>query len=156
MVKGETKKFGRDGVGFGVVEEGEGGNKVVKVFAMVVFDSKVIYHQREDNVTGNVTEETGGGGRVKAVGGKVGEETVLGQLACLLQSVHRFVDAEKEVGFAGGVRLNEGVKTKMGEDRVGEKMGGDFDKLGLGKGGAEIVVSQVDRPEEGMRRDNRV
>ena len=28
----------------------------------------------------------------------------------------------------------------MGEDRVREKMGGDFDELGLGKGGAEIVV----------------
>ena len=41
---------------------------------------------------------------------------------------------------------------KVGEDRVGEKVGGDFDKLGLGKGGAEIIVSQVDRPEEGMRR----
>ena len=31
----------------------------------------------------------------------------------------------------------------MGEDRVREKMGGDFDKLGLGKGGAEIVVGEV-------------
>ena len=113
MVNSKAEEFGRDGVGFGVVEEGEGGNKVVKVFAMVVFDSKVIYHQREDNVTGNVTEKTGGGGRVKAVGGKVGEETVLGQLACLLQSVHRFVDAEKEVGFAGGGRLDEGVKVKV-------------------------------------------
>jgi hypothetical protein len=55
---------------------------------------------------------------VKAVGGKVREKTVLGQLACLLQSVHRFVDAEKEVGFAGGVRLDEGGKLKVGEDRV--------------------------------------
>ena len=90
---------------------------------VVVLDTKVIYHQREDNVTGNVTEETGGGGRVKAVGGKVGEETVLGQLACLLQSVHRFVDAEKEVGFAGGGRLDEGVKVKVREDRVREKVG---------------------------------
>ena len=84
MVKGETKKFGRDGVGFGVVEEGEGGNKVVKVFAMVVFDTKVIYHQRKDNVAGDVAEETGGRGLVEAVGGKMGEKTVLGQLACLL------------------------------------------------------------------------
>ena len=143
MVKGETKKFGRDGVGFGVVEEGEGGNKVVKVFAMVVFDSKVIYHQRKDNVTGNVTEETGGGGRVKAVGGKVGEETVLGQLACLLQSVHRFVDAEKEVGFAGGGRLDEGEKLKVREDRVREKVGWDLDELGMGKGSAEVIVREV-------------
>ena len=84
MVKGETKKFGGDGVGFGVVEEGESGDKEVKVFAVVVFDSKVINHQRKDDVTGDVTEETGGGGLVETVGGKMREKTVLRQLACLL------------------------------------------------------------------------
>ena len=51
---------------------------------MVVFDTKVIYHQRKDNVAGDVAEETGGGGLVEAVGGKMREKTVLGQLACLL------------------------------------------------------------------------
>ena len=51
---------------------------------MVVFDSKVIYHQRKDDVPGDVTKETGGGGLVEAVGGKMGEKTVLRQLACLL------------------------------------------------------------------------
>jgi hypothetical protein len=50
----------------------------------VVFDSEVIYHQRKDDVTRDVTEETGGGGLMKDVGGKMGEKTVLGQLACLL------------------------------------------------------------------------
>ena len=55
-----------------------------------------------------------------------------------------FVDAEKEVGFAGAVRLDEGLKLKTGEDRVGEKMGGDFDELGLGKRGTEVIVGQVD------------
>ncbi len=45
---------------------------------------------------------------------------------------------------------------KTGEDRVGEKMGGDFYKLGLGKGSAEIVVGQVDRPEESVARHDRV
>ena len=84
MVKGEAKEFGGDRVGFGVIEEGESGDKEVKVFAMVVFDSKVINHQRKDYVTGDVTEETGGGGLVEAVGGKMGKKTVLGQLACLL------------------------------------------------------------------------
>jgi hypothetical protein len=49
---------------------------------MVVFDTKVIYHQRKEN--GDVAEETGGGGLVEAVGGKMGEKAVLGQLACLL------------------------------------------------------------------------
>jgi hypothetical protein len=74
----------------------------------VVFDSEVIYHQREDYVTRDVTEETGGAGLVEAVRGKMGEETGLGQLACLLKSVHRLIDAEKEVGFAGGVVFDEG------------------------------------------------
>jgi hypothetical protein len=35
------------------------------------------------------------------------------------------------------------LKLKTGEDRGREKMGGDFDKLGLGKGGAEIVIGKV-------------
>ena len=45
---------------------------------------------------------------------------------------------------------------KTGEDRVGEKMGWDFDKLGLGKGGAEVIVGQVYGPEEGVGGDDRV
>ena len=64
-----------------MIEEGESGDEVIKVFAMVVFDSKVINHQRKDDVTGDVTEETGGGGLVETMGGKM---TVLRQLACLL------------------------------------------------------------------------
>ncbi len=51
---------------------------------MVVFDTKVIHYQRKDNVAGDVAEYTGGGSLVKAVGGKMGEKTVLWQLACLL------------------------------------------------------------------------
>jgi hypothetical protein len=54
-----------------------------------------------------------------------------------------YIDAEKEVGFAGGVRFDERGKLKAGEDRVGEKVGGDFDKLGLEKGSIEVVVGQV-------------
>jgi hypothetical protein len=84
VVDVKTQKFGGDRVGFGVVKEGESGEKEVRVFAMVVFDSKVINHQRKDDVTGDVTKETGGGSLVEAVGGKMGEKTVLGQLACLL------------------------------------------------------------------------
>ncbi len=34
----------------------------------------------------------------------------------------------------------------MGEDRVGEKVGWDFDKLGMREGSAEILVGQVDGP----------
>ncbi len=84
VVDVKTQKLGGDRVGFGVVKEGGSGDKEVKVFAMVVFDSKVINHQRKDDVTGDVTKETGGGSLVEAVDGKMGEKTVLGQLACLL------------------------------------------------------------------------
>ena len=41
MVKGEAKEFGGDRVGFGVIEEGESGDKEAKVFAMVVFVWKI-------------------------------------------------------------------------------------------------------------------
>ncbi len=37
---------------------------------------------------------------------------------------------------------------KVGKDRVREKVGGDFDKWGMGKGSAEIVVGQVNGPEK--------
>ena len=84
VVNVKAKKFGGDRVGFGVVKEGESGDKEVQVFAMVVFDSEVINHQRKDDVTGDVTKETGGGSLMEAVGGKMGEKTVLGKLACLL------------------------------------------------------------------------
>ena len=67
-----------------MVEEGKSGDEKVKVFAVVVFDSKVIHHQRKDDVTGDMTKETGGGGLEEAVGGKMREKTVLRQLACLL------------------------------------------------------------------------
>ncbi len=42
----------------------------------------------------------------------------------------------------------------MGEDRVGEKMVRDFDKLGMGKGSAKIEVSQVYAPEESVSGDD--
>ena len=67
-----------------MVEEGKSRDEKVKVFAVVVFDSKVIHHQRKDDVTGDMTKETGGGGLEEAVGGKMREKTVLRQLACLL------------------------------------------------------------------------
>ncbi len=87
---------------------------------------------------------------------KMGEETSLGELACLLKSVHRLVDAEKEVGFAGGVVLDEEYEVKMGEDRVGEEVGVEFDELGRGKGSAKIKVSKVNWPQEGVSGDDRV
>jgi hypothetical protein len=31
----------------------------------------------------------------------------------------------------------------VGKDRVGKKVGGNFNKLGMGKGSAEVIVGQV-------------
>ncbi len=45
---------------------------------------------------------------------------------------------------------------KLREDRVGKKVGGDFDELGMGKGSAEVIVGQVYGPEEGVSGDDRV
>jgi hypothetical protein len=67
MVNSKAKKFWGDGMGFDVIEKGEGGDKKIKVRALVVLDSKVIYHQGKDDVTRDVTEETGGGGLVDTV-----------------------------------------------------------------------------------------
>jgi hypothetical protein len=71
-VDGKTKELSGDGVSFAVIDERENGDKVVEVVLVVVFDSKVIHHQRKDNVAGDVAEETGGRGLVEAVGGKMG------------------------------------------------------------------------------------
>ena len=108
MVNGKAKKLGGDRMSLDVIEKGEGRDEEIKVRALVVLDSKVIYHQGKDDVTRDVTEETGGGGLVETMRRKMGEKTGLGELACLLKSVHRLIDAEKEVGFAGGVGLDEG------------------------------------------------
>ncbi len=75
MVNGEAKKFGGDRMGFDVIEKGEDVDKKIEVRALVVLDSKVIYHQGKDDVTRDVTEETGGGGLVEAVRRKMGEES---------------------------------------------------------------------------------
>ena len=53
-----------------------------------------------------------------------------------LDQLHQFGVADEKPLQAVGVRLDEGVKSEVGKDRVGEKVSGDFDKLGKGKGGA--------------------
>ncbi len=85
MVNGKAKEFGGDRMSFDVIEKGEGGDKEIKVRVLVVLDSKVIYHQ-------DVTEETGGGGLVEAVRSKLGEETGLRELACLIPLDRTSVD----------------------------------------------------------------
>ncbi len=60
------------------------------------------------------------------------------------------------MGFAAGGMFDEREEVKTREDRVGEEMGGEFDVLGRGKGGAKVEVRQIDGPEESVRRDNRI
>ncbi len=50
----KAKEFGGCRVGFGVIEEEEMSQE------NMVFDSEFIYHQRKDDVTRDVTEETAG------------------------------------------------------------------------------------------------
>ncbi len=52
MVQGEAKKFGGNGVSFDMVEGRQTRDEESKVFVLVVFDTKVIYHQ--DKVMGRV------------------------------------------------------------------------------------------------------
>jgi hypothetical protein len=105
VVKMDAKEFGGDRVGFGVIEERESGDEKIKVRAKVVFDSEVIYHQCKGDVTCH--ERRDGRDRELRFGKNRGRK-----------------DAEKEVGFAGRVGLDDGVKMEVGKDRVRESSRG--------------------------------
>jgi hypothetical protein len=143
VVQSKAKKFGRDGVGFAMIKRGKTRDEILKVIEMVVFGTEVIYHQDKSDRTRDVAEKARSSGFEETVGSKVGDESVLGELARLLQFVHRFVDAEKEVGLAQGVSLNEGLEEKAREDGAGEKMGVDFYELRVRKRSAKIEIGQV-------------
>ena len=90
-----------------------------------------------------MAEKARGRGFEEAVESKVGDEPILGKFAGLLKSVHRLVDAEKEVGLSQEFGLDEGLKRETRKNRVGEKMGVDLYESGDRKRGAEIKISQV-------------
>ncbi len=60
VVQGEAKKFGGNGVSFYVVEGRQRRDEESKVFVLVVFDTKVIYHQDESDGSGGVAKKAGG------------------------------------------------------------------------------------------------
>ena len=97
-----------------------------------------------------MTEKAGGRGFKEIEGFEKGDKAEIGEFTCLLQSVHRFVDAEKEEGFAVGGVLDEGKEVKVRKDRVGEEMGVEFDVLGRGKVGAKVEVRQIDGPKDSI------
>ena len=58
-------------------------------------------------------EKTGGGGFVEAEGGEKRDEAKVRQFARLLETVHRLIYTKDDVGLAGGVGLDEGVKVEV-------------------------------------------
>ena len=63
-------------------------------------------------------KETGGGGFIETEGGEKVRE-----FARLLEAVHRLVNAKDDVGLAGGVGLDEGVKVEVRENSGRELVG---------------------------------
>ena len=75
-------------------------------------------------------EKTGGGGFVEAEGGEKRNEAKVRQFARLLETVHRLIYTKDDVGLAGGVGLDEGVKVKVRENSGRELVGEEFYILG--------------------------
>jgi hypothetical protein len=88
-----------------------------------------------------VAEKARGRGFEETVGNKVEDELILGKLAGLLKSVHRFVDAEKEVVLSQEVGLAEEFKGEARKNGVGEKMGVHLDDLGDRERSAKVEIS---------------
>ena len=68
-------------------------------------------------------EETGGGGFVETEGGEKRDEAKVRQFARLLEAVHRLIYTKDDVGLAGGVGLDEGVKVEVRENSGRELVG---------------------------------
>jgi len=81
-----------------------------------------------------VTEKTGGKGLMEVERLKERDETEIGELTCLFEAVHRFLNTENDVRLSRFIYLDEGEKRKARQDFGGEKISIDFDKLLLNKG----------------------
>ena len=101
-------------------------------------------------------EETGGGGFVETEGGEKRDEAKVRQFARLLEAVHRLIYTKDDVGLAGGVGLDEGVKVEVRENSGGKLVGEEFYILGRGERTAKIEIRQVDRAKESIVGDDRV
>jgi hypothetical protein len=94
-------------VSFDVIEGGETGDKESKVGGVVVLHTEVVHHQDKSYRTRGMTEKTRGEGLMEVKGGKERDKTEIGQLTCLFEAVHRFVDAKQEKLFACFILLEE-------------------------------------------------
>jgi hypothetical protein len=81
-----------------------------------------------------VTEKTGGKGLMEVERLKERDETEIGELTCLFEAVHRFLNTENDVRLSRFICLDEGEKRKARQDFGGEKISIDFDKLMFSKG----------------------
>ena len=81
-----------------------------------------------------MTEKTGGKGLMEVERLKERDETEIGELTCLFEAVHRFLNTENDVRLSRFICLDEGEKRKARQDFGGEKISIDFDKLMFSKG----------------------
>ena len=92
---------------FGVVQCRQAGDKEGKVRGVVVLHTEVVHHQDKSDRTRGMTEKTRSEGLMEVKGGKERDKTEIGQLTCLFEAVHRFVDAKQEKLFACFILLEE-------------------------------------------------
>jgi hypothetical protein len=131
------------------------GDKESKVGGMVILDAEVVNHQDKGNWAGGVAEKTGGKGLVEIERLKERDKAEIGQLTCLFEAVHRFLNTENDVRLSSFV-LNKGEKKEARQDFGGKKISIDFNELGFREGRLKIEVGQVNGAKVGIRGDNRV
>jgi hypothetical protein len=81
-----------------------------------------------------VTEKTGGKGLMEVERLKERDETEIGELTCLFEAVHRFLNTENDVRLSRFICLDEGEKRKARQDFGGEKVSINFYELMFSKG----------------------
>jgi hypothetical protein len=100
----------------------------------VVLDAEVVHDQDKGDGARGVTEETGGKGLVEIKRLKKRDETEIGELTCLFETIHRFLYTENDVRLSRLILLNEGEKRKARQDFWGKKISIDFNELRFSKG----------------------
>lgn len=80
-----------------LVDIAEGSKEVLSMAPTDGFDAKVIDNKREEDGSGFVAPEAGSVAcRCISIGGKVGDETLVGQLASLGETIHAFADFDED------------------------------------------------------------
>jgi hypothetical protein len=85
------------------------------------------------------------------------DKHVIRQLTRFLEAVDGFVGAEEHIRSpCASVHLGEGRETETKKNLGGILVSEDFNERGVGVGCTEVIVGDVDRPEEGVVRHHRV